>query len=201
MCKALLDYLLGRTTQGSGQTIVIGGGGGITVSQPTEIPVVVFPHPEEPFDPIQTSSTDIRQILDDGFDSYVVPVENRSFWRSQIDIAFSNDLPNPAWTWNDNNGFHLRFNVGWANIGTIFYEAAHVSWALLTDAQKTDYQNTFNQLKDTDPMMIALFKQYPHELVADEDTTGDVRIGGHAQTYRILGQFMPEELKQFYPKL
>lgn len=197
--KAFLDYMTGKSqNQGNGQTIVIGGGS-ITISQPEQL--VVFPHPEEPFDPTQTPSTDIHQIFEVGFDVYSVPVENRPFWRSQIDIAFSSDLPNPAWTWEDNNGFHLRFNVGWANAGTIFYELAHVAWAKLIDAQKTNYQTVFNKLKNTDPMMIALFKQYPHELVADEDTTGDVRIGGHAQTYRILGQFMPDELKPFYPGL
>ena len=160
-----------------------------------------FPHPEEPFDPTQTATTDINAIRETGFDSYKVPDANRPFWRSRVEVIFSSALSNPCWKWTDDKGDHIGFNIGWANAGSIIYEYAHICWELLIDEQKTTYQVTFNQLKDSDPMLIALFKKYPHELVADEDTSGDIRIGGHAIVCRMLGEKMPEPLKQFYKNL
>ena len=144
---------------------------------------------------------DIEVIRNSWLANYLVPADQWNYWRSAMDIAFSAELNNPAWTWQDSAGFHIRFNVGWANAGTLAYESAHIAWAALTDAQKTAYQQTFAQVVVTDPRFALLFQEKPHELVADEDTTGDLRIGGHAETYRCFGPDMPAELKQFYPKL
>jgi hypothetical protein len=132
---------------------------------------------------------------------YQVPDTWRDFWSTAMDIAFSTQLSNPAWTYRDGKGFHIRFSLGWANAGTLAYEAAHVSWDLNTNAQKTAYKEAFDRLVKTEPFMVLLFQQKPHELVADEDTTHDVRIGGHAETYRCLGDKTPKELKQYYPRL
>ena len=173
---------------------------------PTPIPAlppipVTIPFPEEPFDPTQTAKTNIETFRTAWLTNYQVPTDQWSYWHQTMDIAFSTDLNNPAWAWNDSSGFHIRFNIGWANAGTLAYESAHVAWALLTDAQKTGYKTAFDAVVVADPRFVLLFQEKPHELVADEDTTGDIRIGGHAETYRCIGPGMPESLKIYYPKL
>jgi hypothetical protein len=163
---------------------------------------VVIPFPEEKFDKTQTASTDIEAIRTAWLTNYQVPAEQWTYWRSAVGIAFSSQLNNPAWKWVDDKGINqLRFNAGWANAGTMAYEASHVAWANLTDEQKTGFKAAFDTIVKTDPRFILLFKQHPHELVADTDTTGDVRIGGHAENYRTMGNQMPIELRQFYPRL
>ena len=162
---------------------------------------VAIPFPEEFKDKTQTAKTDIEDIRTAWLTNYKVPSDQWVYWRSAMDIAFSSELNNPAWTWITSDAFHIRFNVGWANAGTLAYEAAHVAWANVTDAQKTGFKVAFDAIVKTDPRFILLFRQKPGELVADTDTTGDVRIGGHAETYRCLGNQLPESLKPFYPRL
>jgi hypothetical protein len=64
---------------------------------------------------------------------------------------------------------------------------------LLTPAMKANFSAVYTTLKNTDPLIRLLYSQNTYGLTND--------VEGHAELYRYLGEKMPEQLKQFYPKM
>jgi hypothetical protein len=87
----------------------------------------------------------------------------------------------------------LAVKPPWLNAGVIAHEQAHNSYALLTAAQKAAFSAAYNPLINTDPLITFLYSHNPYGLSSD--------IEGHAELYRYLGDKMPAQLKQFYPRL
>lgn len=178
----------------------------------TTVVSLSLPHPEESRNDKQTVvNINVGDIVLTWQMSWNVPIENREFLDKSIVIQPLDTWPPElltrfpklaggavACTVSDPIK-HLYILAPYLNPGTIAYEMAHPAFALLTDEQKTKYQVTFSNLRGVDPLLVKLFKQYSGELTADTDV--DIRIAGHAQIYRILGDQMPEILKQYYPQL
>ena len=157
-------------------------------------PATVLPHPEEKPDYSKNlNNTSFTEMLNKWFETYGVPEQSREFWRNQIAVTITVDIPYPAGTWDENGIRHLAVRPEWLNPGVIAHEQAHNSYALLTDSQKTEFSSIYNVLKDTDSLIKLLYSINTYGLSND--------IEGHAEVYRYLGEKMPEPLKKYYPKL
>jgi len=99
----------------------------------------------------------------------------------------------PAATWEAGGKRHLVIKAPWLNPGVIAHEQAHNSYALLNPNQKTAFASIYNSLKNTDPLIKLLYSINTYGLSTD--------IEGHAEVYRYIGQQMPAQFKQYYPKL
>ena len=153
-----------------------------------------IPHPEEPPDYSRTiHNTDLNASLDQWEIKYNVPVGERDYWKTKIEIKLDDTLPYPAGTYELNGVRHLTIKPEWVNPGVIAHEQAHNSYALLTSEEKTGFSSTYNPLKATDPLIVLLYSKNSYGLTND--------IEGHAEIYRYLGGGMPEDLKKYYPKL
>jgi len=162
---------------------------------PPPVPAPIkLPHPEEPVNLSQTmTNTSIPDVLTQWFKGWNVPEENQQYFANQIIITLSDTIPYPAATYQDGNTRHLVARPEYANGGVIAHEQAHNSYALLTNEQKAAFTILFDSLKNTDPKLVYLWSVNSYGLKDD--------VEGHAETYRYWGSEMPEELKQYYPKL
>ena len=152
------------------------------------------PHPEETPDYSRTiQNTDLDAVLDEWEIKYNVPVGDREYWKTKIEIKLDATLPYPAATYDLNGIRHLTIKPEWVNPGVIAHEQAHNSYALLTSEQKADFSTTYTPIKTSDPLVVVLFSKNSYGLTND--------IEGHAEIYRYLGADMPEVLKKYYPKL
>lgn len=158
-------------------------------------PEYSIPHPEEPYDPDATKYTvSIGLVFQEWYDTYQVPIPNRSFWSTQIIIKIDPDFPYPAGAWFENGKRHATFQPGYFNKGVVAHEQAHNSYALLTEEQKGSFSSAYHALMEQDNKQLeALFICNPYGLTND--------VEAHAEIYRYLGQQMPKILKQYYPKL
>lgn len=107
-------------------------------------------------------------------------------WGLSLQVIFDDTITNPAWTITDVIYIQSQF----ANPGVLAHEAAHVSYSLLTDKGKADFEIKFNLLS-SDPKII---------LLKNMGKLSNM-IENHAEIYRYWGNQMPGTLKQFYPKL
>jgi len=174
---------------------------------PMPAPALSLPHPEEPPDYTQTAETaDLDNVFDGWFLQWGVPPEHREYWRHAIEVLVCNVYPDylfqwwpyfnpdtPSVTYELAGVRHLLIKPAWLNPGVIAHEQAHNSFALLTLNDFAAFIIAHASLKDTDPLVKLLYSINPYGLTSD--------VEAHAEIYRYLGQSMPRELKQFYPKL
>jgi hypothetical protein len=163
-----------------------------------------LPHPEEPMNPSATlANTDSITILTRWLSDWAVPSQKWDYWKTAIDIqvydvypasvtemGISQDIP--AATWFADGNRHLAIKTQWLNPGVIAHEQAHNSYWLLAEESKQQSAKAYKALKQTDTMMRFLFSK-------QVTTTDDVEA--HAEIYRYLGQYMPAQLKIYYPSL
>jgi hypothetical protein len=168
-----------------------------TQPSPSEPPQqLVIPHPEEPPDySITMSNYNIDAVFNKWMIEYNIPQENHDYWRNAIEIQIDDTLGFPAATWdNPSTGKrHLSVKPEWLNTGVLAHEQAHNSYALLTDNQKNEFSSTYTPLKTGNQLIAYLYSKNPYGLSSD--------IEGHAEVFRYISEKMPEQLKQFYPKL
>jgi len=164
-----------------------------------------IPHPEESMNPSATlTNINVNEIINKWLTGWEVPNEHWTYWKSTIDlqvyaiypaslIAMGLKPDTPAGTWESGGRRHLAIKPQWLNPGVIAHEQAHNSYALLTSDQKVGYSNVYSTLKNSDPTIRLLYSKNQYGLTND--------VEGHAEVYRYIGQWMPEQLKIFYPRL
>jgi hypothetical protein len=153
-----------------------------------------IPYPEEAPDYSRTiENTDLDAVLNEWEVKYNVPIEEREYWKTKIEIKLDVTIPYPAGTYEANGIRHLTIRPEWVNPGVIAHEQAHNSYALLTSEQKAEFSATYTPIKTSDPLVVFLFSKNSYGLTND--------IEGHAEIYRYLGAEMPQALKKYYPKL
>jgi hypothetical protein len=165
---------------------------------------LAIPHPEEPVNPAATlANTDSAAIINKWLMDWAVPLQNHDYWKTVIDIQVFDIYPQniiamginqeiPAATWYADNKRHLVIKTKWLNPGVIAHEQAHNSHWLLAEEQKGQFAAAYKVLKQTDEMVRFIFSK-------QVTTTDDVEA--HAEIYRYLGQFMPAQLRMYYPLL
>jgi hypothetical protein len=175
--------------------------------EPPPVPPLTLPHPEEPKNDSQKAAkVDVAAILEQWLTNYEVPAEWWDYWREQIDIEIYDAWPDkvynmwptfkpdtPAASFDSGHGRCLWSLAPWFNPGVIAHEQAHNSYALLTPEQKAEFSAVYGQLKATNPYIVLLYSINKYGLTSD--------VEGHAEVYRYIGDTMPEDLKQYYPKL
>lgn len=166
------------------------------ISRKEPEPELQIPYPEEKPDYNNTlDNIDVNLLRGKFYDKYQV---YKPDWCDTVEIIL---VPNlhcmvdnillkvPAFSESENK--RICIDPVWANPGVLAHEMAHVSYALLTDVGKTDFKTDYLTCD--------------HPLLKLLDDTNDYMntniVEAHAEIYRYLGTFMPEELKQYYPKL
>ncbi len=161
-----------------------------------------IPHPEEPMNPMATlANTDVNVVMNQWLHDWAVPAQHWDHWKSTIDVQVYEVYPDslgmrqdtPAGTWEAGGKRHLAIKPQWLNPGVIAHEQAHNSYALLDSAQRGAFAALYSPLKTTDPVIRLLYSKNAYGLTND--------IEGHAEVYRYIGQWMPEQLKPYYPML
>ena len=161
-----------------------------------------IPHPEEPMNPAATlANTDVTAIMTKWLRDWAVPPQHWDHWKTAIDMQVYEVYPDslgmrqdtPAGTWEAGGKRHLAIKPQWLNPGVIAHEQAHNSYALLNDSQKAAFAALYAPLKNGDPLIRLLYSKNTYGLTND--------IEGHAEVYRYIGQWMPAQLKQYYPML
>jgi len=175
---------------------------------PEPSPSLVLLHPEEPMNPQATASnTSVTDVLSTWFESYNVPIESRDYFSNAVDIKVYDSYPTspndfifagcdpkiPAMSWGTGGIRHIACLAPWLNPGVVAHEQAHNSYSLMTEEQKAAFTALWDSTKNTDPKLVYLWSKNTY------GTTSDIE--GHAECYRYWGSEMPEELKQYYPKL
>jgi hypothetical protein len=165
----------------------------VPVPAPASEPAaLVITHPEEPPDYSKTmNNTSTEGLLESWFKGWKVPQQYQTWWRNEMNIIISLQYSVPAATVSETRQVWIR--PEWTNPGVIAHELAHVSYSLLTEALKANFSAVYTPLKNTDPLIKLLYSQNTYGLNND--------VEGHAEVYRYLGEKMPEQLKQYYPKL
>ena len=166
---------------------------------------LVIPHPEEARNPSATvANTNVMAVITKWLQYWGVPAPYWDYWKTAIDIQVYDVYPDsltatglrqdtPAATWEAGGKRHLVIKAPWLNPGVIAHEQAHNSYALLNPNQKTAFASIYNSLKNIDPLIKLLYSINTYGLSTD--------IEGHAEVYRYIGQQMPAQIKQYYPKL
>jgi hypothetical protein len=155
-------------------------------------PLLTIMHPEEPPDYSKTmDNTTTEGLLEAWFKGWKVPQQYQSWWLKEMNIVISLQYPYPAATFSEARQLWIR--PEWTNPGVVAHELAHVSHSLLTEEMKANFSTVYTPLKNTDPLIRLLYSQNTYGLTND--------VEGHAELYRYLGEKMPEQLKQFYPKM
>jgi hypothetical protein len=174
-------------------------------NQPAASSGLVLPHPEEPMNPSATlANTNVESVMTKWLRDWAVPAQYWDYWEKAIDLKVYDIYPpsltamgikqdTPAGTWEAGGKRFLAVKPSWLNPGVIAHEQAHNSYALLTPSQKTAFAALYNTLKNSDPLIKLLYSKNTYGLTTD--------IEGHAEVYRFIGQHMPQQLKQYYPKL
>jgi hypothetical protein len=164
-----------------------------------------IPHPEEPMNPSATlSNISVPTVFDQWIAGWAVPSKYWEHWKKAVDIQVYDVYPDyiialginqdtPAATWEAGGKRHLAVKPGWLNPGVIAHEQAHNSYTYLDSGQKSAFSALYASLKNTEPLIKALYSINKYGLTSD--------VEGHAEVYRYIGQFMPPQLKAYYPML
>jgi hypothetical protein len=191
------------------ETIAPGGSATINASLVAKpIPTVLL-HPEEPMNPAQTKeNTPLADVVTKWLTDWGIPVAEWDWWRTQVSVNVYNEWPQefldrwpsdinvntPAFTYDGS----LYILAKWLNAGVIAHEESHISYSLLTAAQKTSFNNTFNALEYTNSQLVLLWSinGYGHT----RNPAGEA-VEGHAEILRYWGLDMPEVFSGYYPRL
>jgi hypothetical protein len=150
-------------------------------------PVMVIPHPEEKVNNLQTmDNTSIELVRQSWYNDWNVADTN--FWNG-VRLYLSLQYSYPAATSSQTTEIWIR--PEWANPGVIAHEMAHISYYVLPDESKQKFEEEFHKVVVQDPLLNYLYV-----------TNNYMRVNiieSHADTYRFLGEKMPESLKQYYP--
>jgi hypothetical protein len=138
-------------------------------------------------------------MREDWMEDWEVPEEHQPFWW-EIQIRIVENYIYPAsitylsnLTESISDNFLFTLNPFWDTKGVCAHEMAHVSKKLMTTEQWKQFESISSALMTTNDLLIALFQRNGYGLTSV--------VERHAEIYRYLGQYMPEELKQFYPKM
>jgi len=145
-----------------------------------EPPPLTIPHPEEPMNPDATIyNMNLEMVRQAWYQVWKVPTKSQAFFDKVI-LKLDPNFPYLAGT----AGNEITFQPVWCNKGTMAHEMCHIAYALLTDKEKSDFEATFNTVKDEPIMKLVNFNRG--------------MVENHADTYRYIGDNMPEVLKRFY---
>lgn len=166
-------------------------------------PKLAIPYPEEPINPGQTiANLDKDGIFENWLVDYSVPAQHWDFWKNQIKLAVYDEWPaeclavgiktdTPAYTINYGTERHFNCLAHWFNPGVIAHEQAHNSYDLLTSDKRMEFIRAL--INEKNNPWIALLQK------AGKLNSGIVE--SHAEIYRYLGMKLPDNLKEYYPKL
>lgn len=150
-----------------------------------------LPYPQEPQDTSKTiDNVNISALVNSWLNKYHVPAQHWSFWQN-FHIILSTTIDTPAATSTQKKEMYLK--PDWANEGVVAHELAHESYALLGCIKKIMFKIKFNKYRTKDPFIVLL-----HSLNTYMDTN---TVEAHAEIYRYIGEKIPAELQQYYPKL
>ena len=151
------------------------------------------PYPEEKFDPDATVE---NKFADDAifrwYHDYNVPYRFREYWGLQVIIEIAASFQYPAGVWEEGGKRHMVVQPGYLNSGVIAHEQAHNSYALLTLDWKAWFAQAYIRVQDTEQIK-KLWKYRSYGTINYTEL--------YAELYRYLGEFMPDSLKRYYPKL
>ena len=207
MCKEIVDFFTKlfqkkETSSGTGTVVVVGT---VTNPQPdnyqlqTSADPLTLPHPEEPRNDSATmENVNVPAVVEKWLTDWQVPAEYWEYWKTQITITLKYPLivggrEVPACAYGSGGRRYLEVEPQWLNAGVIAHEQAHNSYALLTAEQRAQFEEASAPLMQTDEYIKLLFSKNVYGLSSV--------VEGHAEVYRYIGEKMPDELKQFYPKL
>jgi hypothetical protein len=160
-----------------------------------------IPHPEEPPNYAQTpTNTNIAMFVDKWLTDWAVPDKYHLGWKLTLDFIIDNSFPYPAGVWGTSDGIiHGKFQSPYVNTGVVAHEGGgHGSYAKLTEDEKLEFESTYVPLLNDDNPETQTIMELLWTVNSYMHTSA---VEAHAEVYRYLGQFMPEELKQFYPNL
>ncbi len=148
---------------------------------------LTIPHPEET---PRTHGNVLNQWLAD----WEVPGQPDDFWHVVVTVKVDDTIPVPAWTLDK----VVSVRHDWLVPGVLAHEMAHVSWSLLSDQQRKDFNAAYIRLVTDDKLLNFVYSQKAYM----KATWGqNNNLEGHADTFRYCGNLMPQELKRFYPRL
>jgi len=160
-------------------------------------PAHQIPHPEEVKNKgAKVSDVDVQSLFSDWFVGWEV-MNQQYFLGVRIDII-DNLYVNyygkvPAATYSQE--MRMEIDAEWANAGVLAHEMAHISWFnLLSENHKAEFFTEYNNALMENDLLRSISSVKPYM------RTGAI-FEKHADTYRYMGQSMPEKLKQFYPNL
>lgn len=157
-------------------------------------PPLVMPHPEEPADMMATMNTvSIQGTLTAWMNGWQVPASAIRFWQAvHITVAEHLDYDQyPAYSYAELR--QLYFHPPFFNKGTLAHENAHVVYALLSIETKAAFEAEYRRLVVSDKLVAYLYQVKALAMYDLKEI--------YAEVYRYLGQYMPEQLKGFYPHL
>jgi len=153
-----------------------------------------LPHPEEPVNYLYTiENTDIKAVIKEWLAVWQVPEIFHWYWLD-VDVQVSIRYDYPAVTFSETREMFIR--PEWANPGVLSHENSHISYSLLTQEAKANFEESYKLFKDTS--LIKLVTEYN---MKKNSAWRDSIIEIHADCYRYLGSQLPDSLKAFYPRL
>jgi len=161
----------------------------VVIGEPPPQHTLTIPHLEESVDPTRTvGNVDVIGTIEKFYTDWEVPETYQGFWDT-VKIKIDPDFPLIAGT----AGNTVTFQPPWFNCGVIAHEFGHISWDLLTHIQREEFFYLLRIHISTDPL-VELWSKYRFYWQVNNNEA-------HSELYRYLGQFMPLELKKYFPKL
>ena len=161
-------------------------------TEPAEPTSLTLPHPEQPPEYSATiENTDIHAVIAEWFEEYDVPLEYQSYWINDCNIKVSLAYKYPAATIAQTKTVYVR--PEWCNPGVIAHEVCHIIWQSLTEEERIDFENKMYDERQKNKLLALAWETKPYMQTNV--------IEAHAEIYRYLGQYMPESLKKYYPKV
>ncbi len=162
-------------------------------------PALSIPHPEEPQNLTATAENTILSVIFDRWISdWKVLNQYREFWKNWPVVLFPNLIyqgkPQPAFSYPD----CTYCDPTWANPGVLAHERCHVIWKDLSPEEQAAFSAAYQRLLRTNALLKFVYDRVGYM----QDRLGkDSDREGHAEVGRYLGEQMPEELKQWYPRM
>lgn len=162
-----------------------------------------LPHPEEPVNPSQTvANTSVDGVITEWLISYRVPTEYHSFWRTQVEVFLYDEWPpellsqfgfsNPCgWATVVDGKRQIYSLARWFNPGVVAHEIGHQAFFTLPEDTQKAFRCDYNKSLTTNKsLQLFATQRFP---------PNDTEL--HAEVYRFLGETIPMELREYYPRL